>query len=83
MLFFELLFIFYILVYFYTMTSEARQIGIADYLSSFWTYIDIGIVMLAGTAGVFYVLRYMTTNSISSNIQETNGMVYVNLGVGV
>lgn len=59
-----------------------RRLGIVKYLQSFWTWIDLGIIVLSIIAAAFYILRFLAVEDIGSDVLETGGNIYVKIQVG-
>ena len=79
----EICFILYIFVFIVATVNRWRTIGSREYFTSFWTLIDLSmLVLMIGTA-VLYVFMHISTSSISNDVLETGGNEYLNIKVSL
>ncbi len=54
-----------------------------NYFRSFWSYINLGIIICSWISVGIYIWRYEESNRIGKLFQKTNGFVYINLQLAV
>ncbi|CAF1470524.1 unnamed protein product [Adineta ricciae] len=77
--------IIYMIFIVYMMFEEIRLVIKLQtaYFSSFWSYVNIGIIVCSWTSVGIYVWRYTESNRIGKLFSTTNGYAYINLQLAV
>ena len=63
--------------------NRARRMGWSEYFKSFWTWIDINMLLLMILTGVSYALMIVETSTISDDVLETGGGEFIPLRVSI